>query len=47
MWRLRAISTADHDSVERAYRGFRFWHGVRSVALTFTFVFGLAALRER
>jgi hypothetical protein len=47
MWRLREISTADHDSVDRAYRGFRFWHGVRSVALTLTFAFGLAALRER
>lgn len=47
MWRLRAINTADHDSVERTYRGFRFWHGVRSVALTFAFVLGLAALRER
>jgi hypothetical protein len=47
MWRLRTIRTADHDSVERAYRGFRFWHGVRSVALTAAFVLGLAALRER
>ena len=47
MWRLRRVDDDDAATLERSYRGFRFWHGVRSVAFTAAFAFGVAALSVR
>lgn len=47
MWRLRRLTDDATESIEKSYRGFRRWHGVRSVALTAAFAFGLLALRSK